>query len=262
MVVKLDEAVKQVAKHADFVMERNGDEWVGRSEETMGKKSEIRTLNIKYVKGGGADLIETITTKEKGSSEKWRETGTVVKKMRFDSLNKLQWADIEFVFGSWRYPVHIEVQKEDERIDRSSPDTVNTDFGPQKIEGRTKLFDVEETKVEGIKVKGTIFGYQTQDSIYATLSDRGNLISYTETTEGAIGPTTRITIHLERLYEKESKLLESFSADISVGDGVTEGALDASVHLESERAKLLNFRSQKPVEDWSREMELRTGNLK
>jgi hypothetical protein len=242
--------VEAEAQYAEFIVKRKSDEWSGAIEEKLGKETRTRTLEIRYVKGGGADLTETIRLSRNADRE---EIGTAVKKLHLDSAGKTDWVDIEFIFGSWKYPIHIEAQKENERIDKSSPNTVNTDFGIKKIEEKTKLFG---------RQRETIFGYQQQDSIYATLSDKGNIISYTETTEGAVSPTTRITVHLERSYEKESKALESFSADISVDNGVAELALDASVHLESERAKFLSFLSQQPVDAWKREMELKTGSLK
>jgi hypothetical protein len=228
-------------QYAEFIMKRKSDEWSGAIEEKLGKETRTRTLEIRYVNGGGAELTETIKISKNANEE----IGTVVKKLHLDSAGKTGWADIEFSFGSWTYPIHIEVQKENERIDKSSPNTVNTDFGIKKIEEKTKLFGRE---------RETIFGYQ-QDSIYATLSDKSNLISYTETTEGAVSPATKVTVHLERLYKKESKALESFSADISVGNGVTERALDASVHLDSERIKFLNFLSQKSTQSWMKDME-------
>jgi hypothetical protein len=46
-----------------------------------------------------------------------------------------------------------------------------------------------------------------------------------------------------------------------VADGVAKLALDASLHIDSEKDKFLNFLSQQPVDSWRREMELRTGNL-
>jgi hypothetical protein len=245
-------AGKAEAQYAEFTVKRKSDEWSGAVEEKLGKETRNRALEIRYVRGGGAELTETIRISKNANEE----AGIVVKKLHLDPAGKTIWGDIEFVFGSWRYLIHIDVQKENERIDKSSPDIVKTDFGPQKIGDMTKLFDVE-----GTKVKGTIFGYQQNDSIYATLSDKGNLISYKETTEGTIG-MTKITVHLEKLYEKESKALASFSADISVGNDVTERALDASLHLESERTNFLGFLSQQPVDGWKREMELKTANLK
>ena len=235
------------AKYAEFIMKRKNDEWSGTVEEKLEEKTRTRTLGITYVQGGGADLTETIRVSRSANGE---EVGIVVKKVHLNQEGKTGWGDIEFSFGGWKYPTHFEVQKENERIDNSSPNTVKTDFGIKKIDKKTGLFNG----------KGTLFGCQ-QDSIYATLSDKGNLISYIETTEGAIG-VTKITVHIERLYRKESQAFESFSADISVGDGIAERALDASLHLESERTKFLNFLSQQPVENWSKEMELKTGNLK
>ncbi|NYZ79453.1 hypothetical protein H0N99_04880 [Candidatus Micrarchaeota archaeon] len=244
MAIKVQAALESEATYAEFVMKRKDDEWSGTAEEKVEKETRNRTLNVKYVKGGGADLTET--TRYRNAQG---EVGTVVKKMHINPGGRAGWADIEFIFGGWKYPIHIEVQKEDERIDKSSPDIVKTDFGTKKIEGRTKLFSG----------KGTILGSQ-QDSIYATLSNKDNLICYTETIDGAIS-ATRITIHLERRYNHESKALESISADISVADGVAKLALDASLHIDSEKDKFLNFLSQQPVDSWRREMELRTGNL-
>jgi hypothetical protein len=232
------------AAYAEFAMKRKSDEWSGTVEEKLGKETGSRTLNVKYARDGGADLTETTV-----SGNAHGEVGTAVKKVHLNPGGRAGWADIEFSFGSWRYPIHIEMQKEGERIDNLSPGIVKPDFGTKKIEDRTKLFDG----------KGTIFGSQ-QDSIYATLSNKDNLICYTETIEGVIS-TSRITIHLERRYNPESKALESVSADISVADGVAKLALDASVHIDSEKDEFLNFLSQQPVDSWRREMELKTRNL-
>jgi hypothetical protein len=128
---------------------------------------------------------------------------------------------------------------------------VKTDFGTKKIEGVTKLYGWKQD---------TIFGCQL-DSIDATLSRKDNSIFYAETTEGAIS-TTHITVHLERLYKSRGKSLESVSADISLADRFAKISLDTSLHLDSEKGNYLKFLSQQPVDNWRREMELKTGNLK
>lgn len=275
------QAVAEV-QYAEFIMKRNGDEWVGTVEQKLEKETRTRTLTIQYAKGWGMDLTESIRVVRNTGGE----VGTAVKKTHFGGMD---WVDIEFNFGGWKYPIHIEVQKENERIDKSSPDMVKTDFGTQKIGNRTKIFDVIGTtvhelpsnlKLEPRDVKvhevapvhqhellsiqaygGTIFGPGQKDSIYATLSEKDNAISYIETTEGDIG-LTKITVNLEKLYEKKSKAFESFSADILVYDGVKNSRLDVSEHLESERTNLLEFLSQKPAKDWEQELDTKTTKLK
>jgi hypothetical protein len=240
MVVEItEEAAKQVIKHANVVMEKNGDEWVGKSEQTSGRKNETKTLNIKYVRGGGADLTETTVIKEKDSSEKWSETGTIVKKMRFDSLNKLTWAEVEFFFGSWNYPIKIDMEEENKRF---------SSLLSQAPFDKKRIF------------KGFIGGYYAVT--HASLSTEGNFLSYLERTQIEMKEDMEnMTINMRRRYSKEGGF-KSLSADITYDNEKTHNKLEKLVDGSLEKAELDRFLSQKPVDDWRKEMGLKTGNLK
>jgi hypothetical protein len=90
MVETQREADKE-ALHSGVTMRREGNEWNGRSEQNKENRSEIRTLNIKHV--SSIEVTETTSIKE-GNSERV-ESNNIVKRMHFDSSNKLRWGGIE-----------------------------------------------------------------------------------------------------------------------------------------------------------------------
>jgi len=244
MVETQREADKE-ALHSGVTMRREGNEWNGRSEQNKENRSEIRTLNIKHV-SSSIEVTETTSIKE-GNSERV-ESNNIVKRMHFDSSNKLRWGGIKFSLGEWGFPIQLDVDEENKRIVKSLPDIDKPSVDVKKLE-------------EGSNQSSTtiIGGYSA--AVYQTFSVGDKSIVYREKTVlNVIG--NPLVVNIEKSYDRgEQHVFRSWSAEIAYQSEASKTKLSFSTSVESEEAAMREFLSQKAADRWKSEMELKAMNL-
>jgi len=236
----VDEAV-----YSGITMRRQDNEWNGRSEQKTENRSEVRTSNIKHMKGS-VELTETTSIKQ-GNLE-LVESNSIRKSMHFDSSDKLRRGAVRFSLGGWSFPIQLDVDEESRRIAKTFPDIDKPGVDLRKLEedSREKL----ETIIGGFAA-----------AVYKTFSIRDeSIVRREKTVMNVLG--NPLVINVEKTYGRDGQhAFESISADITYENKAANNSLSLSTSVESEQSAMRDFLSQKSAEIWKREMDLKAMTL-
>jgi len=244
-------------KFTDGTMNLEGDIWVARSEKISEKRIESKTTSIKYLLGGGAEVNETTLVKETDQSGKWVEKGKIVKNMHFDAAGKLNWGEVEFYFGSWNYPIKIDVGEENNRIKNSLPNLREPDFDVKTLEWPPNRSGFTTT-IGGFS--GAVYSVFMLENGLVRRMER-TLINFRENCDEIDSKTGEKTVDITSYkHYDENDRFKSFSAT-AVNDVSENCKLDIQFNLHDDEDAYNKFLSQGAVDAWRKEMEMKKRNL-
>jgi len=241
------EARKKLGDEATYsgsVLTRQGEEWIGRSEQVRERTVESRTTSIRY-------LMNSIELSEKDSvrePESKRDIGKIDRKMHFDSSKKLLWGQVGISLGSWGFPIPFDMQEENGRIAKSLSEIDKPGADLRKL-------------ADGAREASTTIIGGFPAAVYVTFSvDDASIIRSEKTVINVTG--NLLAVDVEKSYERgRQHSFKSISVEMSYENGPDKTRLSTSFSVESEEGAIREFLSQKPAANWEREMELKARSL-
>ena len=230
-------------KYGAMAVKRIGDEWNGTVEERFERRIETKTLSIQHAKDGNIDITENTMVRER-ASENWKETGEATKKMHFSSGGRLLWCEFEFYFGGWKFPIVIDVDKENRLLG-------------QLPRHPAKARDAKETDALNSSSMPIIGGFPA--AVSSVFRVEGELVRNTQKTSINTGRSV-MQVNVEKLYD-ENDMFVSISAEITHTEENVSKRLREFLQVSDDEKTMAMFLSQEKVRRWRKETELKAKNL-